>query len=91
MITEFFINLWNAVATWALGLLPDMTDAAGLVVTAQNYLAQVSVGASNLGAFIPWTVVGITLPVVLTLYVGLFILKIVKNLWAFVPFFGGAG
>ena len=91
MISEFFLGLWQNVVSWFLGLLPNMTDAAGMVVTARNWISSMIASGSALGVWIPWDVIAVALPLTLTIYIAIFVLKIVKNLWAMVPAIGGAG
>jgi hypothetical protein len=91
VITQFFIQLGTGFYAWFLGLLPDMTDAAGIIVTGENWISTLIASGAALGAWIPWDWVAIVLPIVLTCYITLFVIKIVKNIWAFVPFFGGSG
>jgi hypothetical protein len=91
MIVEFFLGVAAGIVQWFLTLLPDMTAAGGVIVTASNSLSSVLAGAGALSAWMPFEVLAITFGVVMTLYVGGVVLKIFLRLFSYVPFFGGAG
>jgi len=94
MITEFFVTVAMGFVNWLLTLTPssgDVSPATGLLVTAGNHLTALVSGAAQIGAWMPWDVLGIVLPIVLSFYVAMFVLKIVRQLIAHVPAFGGSG
>jgi hypothetical protein len=91
MITNFFISLWGTVSTWFLGLLPQTDPVGNFIVTAQSWLSSLLEGASKIGVWLPWDYLSIALPITLAFYFTLLLVKAAKNLWSYVPFFGGSG
>jgi hypothetical protein len=91
VITEWLISIAAGIGSFFVGFLPDMSGTNGMIVTAQNSLASVLVGAGALGAWIPWLVLGATFAVVMTTYLAGITLKVVLKLWSFMPFIGGSG
>lgn len=91
MISEWFIGLAQGIAAWFLGLLPDVSAADGMIVTASNALSSVMYGAGALSAWMPWWMLGITFTGVLGIYVAGIALKVVLKLWSFAPLVGGTG
>lgn len=79
MITEALLNLWTGFASWVVGMVPSFTEStqnAGLM----GMLVPVIGGASQLGAWIPWAVAAIWLPLTIGVYLVTLVLRIIKSL-----------
>lgn len=89
MIVEWFLDLVSIVVDWFFDLfdgfsVPDwMTPPAEL----RDFLGS----AASMGVWVPWTVMGVVLSSVIGVYLVTFIVKLVKNVAAHIPAFGGAG
>jgi hypothetical protein len=91
VISEWFIAIGSAIATWFISLLPDNDWSDGMVLTATNALSSVFTGMAALGAWFPWPLFTVCALFVLSSYFVLFSLKIARQIWAYVPFVGGTG
>lgn len=79
MITEWIMTQWANIVIWFNGLFPpfdQQVQNAGLMAI----LAPVIVQAGNLGAWIPWALIGTLAAVVTAFYVATLILRIIKSL-----------
>lgn len=79
MISDWFINAWVGMVGWITGLLPSFSESttnAGLM----GMLAPMADGASRLGAWIPWDVLGFWAPIVIAMYFATLILRVIKSL-----------
>lgn len=91
MITEFLITTGAGFISWVLGLLPSTDDAQGLIVTADNAFSPILAGAGAIGAWMPWGTLALVFPIVMTLYIAAFAVKVFRQLFTHVPLFGGTG
>ena len=79
MITEWFIGIGVSFVTWFAGLIPTF-DESVQNVGLMSMLAPVAVGATGLGAWIPWTLLAIEAPIVIGAYVISLVLRAIKSL-----------
>ena len=79
MITDFFITTWTGMVGWVTGLLPAF-DQSTTNIGLMGILQPVAVGATGLGAWIPWGVLAIEAPIVIGMYVGSLVLRAIKSL-----------
>jgi hypothetical protein len=79
VISEFFIGIWVDMVTWVAGLIPTF-DESVQNVGLMSMLAPVAVGASGLGAWIPWTLLAVEAPIVIGAYVLSLVLRAIKSL-----------
>lgn len=90
MIVEWFVMLagqmWNMVTE---GFKP--WDEAGVVITADRFLAPMMGGIVATSNWLPWGTLAISLGIVGTLYIVSFTIKLLRAILAHIPFIGGAG
>lgn len=79
MITEWFIGIWVGFTGWVTGLIPTF-DESIQSIGLMAILQPVVVAAGGLGAWIPWLLLGILAPVVISMYVGSLLLRAIKSL-----------
>lgn len=91
MITEWFLALVSGFADWVLSLLPSFTQAEGVIVTPANWVASFLAGGASLGGWLPWPTIAVAFPIVVGLYISIFLLKILRQLVAHLPQIGGSG
>lgn len=91
MIFEFLMQLGVAMGEWILGLAPDTSSAANLVIQADNAVRPILAAAAGLGAWIPWAHLGICIASVLAFYLSMFLFKVARQLASYIPFIGGSG
>lgn len=90
MVTEWFLGLAVWLGSSVLGMLPD--DQAGDVVgSATGIVANVVSMGSGVTVWFPWGVAALCGGFLFASWAALFILKILRQLLAHVPQFGGTG
>jgi len=91
VITDFFLNLWAGFQEWLFGMLPDVTEADGVIATASNWVGTLITAGSSLGVWIPWVTIGVCVQVAGVVWVMTFLFKIARSVIAHIPFIGGNG
>lgn len=81
------MDIFGSVAEWFLSLLPEWDDN-GVVVTASNWVASLIQGASALGVWFPWQVLGVCFGLVTTWYLGSIGVRVLRWLVGFIPTMG---
>lgn len=90
MIVEWFLDLVQGVVEWFLGLF-DSLEVPEWLTTPPPEIYTFFGNMQSMGVWVPWTLMGGVLAAVLSVYVIGFIAKLVKQILAHVPAFGGAG
>jgi len=90
MIVEWFLGFCVWVGTFVFGLFPT-EDAQATVSGLSGAIATVVSYTSGLGVWIPWALIGAAILFTFTAWAAIFVFKIVRQLLAHVPFFGGTG
>jgi hypothetical protein len=90
MIIEFFLGLVTWIGQFVIGLLPE-DDSDQIVQSASDALAGVVGLGSGVSVWIPWTVIVYAAGFTFTAWLALFIVKIIRQLIAHIPQFGGTG
>lgn len=90
MIIEWLLGLTTWLGTMIIGMVPE-NDAAELVDTSSNVIADVISMGNGITVWFPWTVVGVCLAATYSAWAALFALKIVRQLIAHIPQIGGTG
>lgn len=89
MITEFIVGAGNTVALWVLGIFPPMnTDA---IISASTALSTIGTYMGSMSVWVNWLLIATQVGLVLGLWLTFLVLKIIRQLLAHVPFFGGSG
>lgn len=88
MIIEWFLDLVMTVVDWFFSLfegweLPDLSPPDELLT-----LYSVISGS---GVWVPWAAIALSVGSVIGVWVVMFIVKVIRQLLAHVPLFGGAG
>lgn len=90
MIVEWFLDLVEVVVEWFLGLF-DGLDIPDWITTPSGDIALFVSNIESMGVWVPWDVMAVVVAGVIGVYVTTFIVKLVKQILAHVPAFGGAG
>lgn len=90
MIIEFFLGLVTWIGELVIGMMPPDQSGEMVTVAADALSGVVSLG-SGLSAWIPWAVIGVAGALVGSAYSTLFVVKIIRQLAAHIPQFGGTG
>lgn len=90
MVTEWLLQLAVWLGTMVLDMMPD-SDAAALVDDGSTVVASVIQMGHGITVWFPWAVVGLCAATTFTAWGALFVLKILRQLLAHVPQFGGTG
>lgn len=90
MIVEWFLDLVSTVIDWFFGLF-DGLSVPTWIKSPPGYVHDFFGSFASLGAWVPWAVIGSVVALVLGVYGVGFVVKVVKQILAHVPAFGGAG
>lgn len=90
MIVEWLLDLADGFVAWFFRLF-DGLDVPEWIAGPPAYVYDFFGTLHSLGVWVPWFVMSSVAAVVLTVYGVGFIVKIVKQVLAHVPVFGGAG
>lgn len=90
MITEWLMSLAVWLGSAVLGMMPE-SEADSLVRNSSSIVADVAGMASGINVWFPWSVAAICGVSTFTMWGLLFVVKIVRQLLAHVPQFGGSG
>lgn len=90
MISEWFLTLMEGVVTWFMSLFEPI-ELPDWVSSPPADIASFMVNLDSVGVWVPWPIVTTVTLGVVTVYVVLFVVKIVKQVLAHVPAIGGAG
>lgn len=90
MVTEWFLTFAVWLGEMVIGMMPE-NGAAGIVNDGSNVVANVVSMGNGLSVWFPWAVIGAVGASVYAAWSALFIFKIVRQLLAHVPQFGGTG
>jgi len=86
MIVEWGYSIFTNIAAWGFGLVPGVpagtNPAGGITAILGPVMGQVS----NLGAWMPWDVINIVVPISIALYLGSLVVRAVKS---FIPTISG--
>lgn len=91
MIIEWLMWLGVNVFGMTMEQMPRFDDVEGVVLTASGYLLPLASGLASLGAWIPWGVLGVCMPIVIGTYIICLVIRLARAVVAHVPFVGGAG
>ena len=86
MIIEYGFGLLTGGASWLLSLLPTWSSGQGVGSGIAAILGPVSTGATNLGAWIPWSVGASWMTITLGFYFTTLVIRAVKS---FIPSISG--
>ena len=90
MIVEWFLDLVMGFVDWFLGLFDDW-ELPSIFSSPPSEIYTVVGFVDSLGVWVPWAVITTVVVAVISVYAVMFIIKIVKQILAHVPAFGGAG
>lgn len=88
MIIEWLLDLVIGVVDWFFGLfdgweIPDLSPPPE-IASLLSFL-------DGMGVWVPWAVIGVSITAVLGVWGVMFLIKIVRQVLAHVPLFGGSG
>lgn len=89
MILEYLLDLVLGIVEWFLGLFDDLDIPSWLSPSGQ--IQSFISNFASVGVWIPWTVMASVVTAVVATYSITFVVKLVKQILAHVPGFGGAG
>jgi hypothetical protein len=89
VITEWFLSLAEGVINWFVTIIPPLPAVA--VDDASTSLGELGSLVGSMSVWVNWIGVGAQVSVVMTLYFTFLAVKILRALFAHVPFFGGNG
>lgn len=89
MIAEWFIGIYTGMLEWFLELLPT-DDPPEFLTSAPDAVETITQSAAGLGAWVPWSYLGIVASTILLLWGILSLVKGVRWLWGLTPFSGGS-
>lgn len=89
MITEWLVSIGTSVAVWFVGLFPelpeDTMDGATLGISTLAGLV------GSMSVWVNWLAVIAQVTLVMGFYFAFLAVKVLRQLFAHVPFFGGSG
>ena len=90
MIIEWFLDLVTGFVEWVLGLF-DEFDMPVEVLSPASGFTQLAAAVNGMGVWVPWAVVAASVGLVIGFWVVMMTVKIVRQIAAHIPLFGGAG
>lgn len=90
MIVEWFLDLVVTVAEWFFSLF-DGFEIPDVVASPTGSIATLAGNVQAMGVWVPWAVVAGAVGASLGVWAVMFVIKLVKQILAHVPAFGGAG
>lgn len=90
MIVEWILDLVEGFVTWFLGLFDSLELPEWMTTPPPEVLSFFSM-MTSMGVWVPWGVLAAVLGVVLTVYAAAFLIKLIRQILAHVPMFGGSG
>lgn len=90
MIVEWLLDLMLTVVDWLLGLVPP-DFLPSFVKSPPSELSQIAAQVEGMGVWVPWGVVAVAAASSLGVWGVLFVIKVIRQLFAHVPQIGGAG
>lgn len=90
MIVEWLFDLVATVVDWFFSLFNGL-EVPSWLSTPPSDLALFVSNFSSMGVWVPWDILAAVISAVVAAYASLFIVKLVKQVAAHIPGFGGAG
>ena len=90
MIVEWLLDLVTGFVGWVLGLFDDWQLPTELM-SPHSGIFYVYSFLTSMGVWVPWAGIGVIVTITMGCYMFLFVVKLIKNLIAHVPGFGGSG
>lgn len=90
MIAEWFFELALLVTDWFLSLF-DGFELPLTVTSPSGSIATLAANVYSMGVWVPWVVVAGAVGASIAVWGVMFVVKLVKQVMAHVPGFGGAG
>jgi hypothetical protein len=90
VIVEALFGLAMGIVNAVFGIIPS-DPVASVVFKVDDIVTPLIDGLSSLGAWVPWQAVVICTPVVLSFYLGSFLLRVLRAVVGHIPFIGGNG
>lgn len=90
MIVEWLLDLVVGIVEWFLGLF-DEFDMPTEALSPMSGLSQLAGAVTGMGVWVPWAAIAISVGVVIGFWSVMMFVKIVRQVAAHVPMFGGAG
>jgi len=91
LITEWLLSLGIDVFGSIGAMLPRFNDFDGVIVTWGTFLLPLVAGVGSTSIWIPWPLLASCLGIIGPLYAASFIFKLARQVWSYVPLFGGSG
>lgn len=90
MIVEWFLGLIETVVEWFFSLF-DGFEIPSAISSPDSAFGELLGNVHGLGVWVPWGVIAAVVGAVLLTWITMFVIKLVKQVLAHVPAFGGAG
>lgn len=90
MIVEWLLDLVLGFCEWFLGLFDDF-DMPTEALSPMSGLTQLAGAVNGMGVWVPWAAIAVSVSLVIGFWVVMMTVKIVRQVAAHVPLFGGAG
>lgn len=91
MIVEWFFGLGDGLSGWFFSMIPAPANEAALIVSTDNLFTPFASGMSSLGAWLPWGVLSVTVPVVMSIYLVSLFARALRVVLGHIPLIGGNG
>lgn len=90
MIVEWLFDIVLVIVDWFLALFDDV-EIPSEVRSPTSSFSTLAANVSAMGIWVPWSVIAGAVAASLGVYAVMFIIKLVKQVLAHIPLFGGAG
>tara|TARA_R110002124_G_scaffold225554_1_gene390888 strand:+ start:4760 stop:5029 length:270 start_codon:yes stop_codon:yes gene_type:complete len=89
MITEWLLDLFLSLMEWFASQLPT-DDPPAFLSDVAGFVDEIAGMAAGLGAWVPWSYLGVVASSILILWLVLVSVKGLRWLWGLTPFSGGS-
>lgn len=91
MIVDFFIGLMAGLWGWILSLIPSDSTFHLFIEDGADFLGSIFLGAHQLGAWLPWDILFLSVSIVFAVYTVTLLAKLGLRILSHIPMVGGSG